>query len=147
VAFNGELYRALGRPVVEVMIMGPLLCIYTTGYVLAVAHGLEVFLWARFGLALLGIVVHVAVAAWVLGIAPRLWQRPLLALALGLAWVALIDASSDVLARGLGAALGAVLPVLLFAAALLWSERALIQGLHQRWRAAAPARPLVGMEV
>ncbi len=147
VAFNGELYRAVGRPVVEVLIMAPLLLICTTAYVLAVAQGLEFFLWTRFALALLGVVVHVAVAAWVLGIALGLWLRPLVALVLGLAWVALIDAGAVVLAQGLGTALAAVLPVLVFAAVLVWSELPLMRGLVQRWRNGAPARPLAGLEV
>lgn len=144
VAFNGELYRAVGRPIVEVMIMGPLLAIYTIAYMFAVAHGLEFFLWVRCALGLLGVVVHVAVAAWVLGLDLRLWLRPLTALALGLVWVVIIDVSAVWLVRGLGTTLAAVLPVLFFSSMLLWSEMPLVRGLVQRWRDAVSTRSLAG---
>lgn len=147
VAFNGELYRAVGRPAGEVLVMGPLLLVYAGVYVATVTQGLDVFLWARLALALFGVLVHVVAAAWLVGIAPRWWLRPLAGLVLGLAWVAVVHAASDTLDRWLGPVAAGVLPVLLFAGLLLWGERQLIARLHQRWRNAPPAAAPAAMEI
>ena len=42
-SFNGELYRAVGQPLAEVIAMGPMLLLYAVVYLLAVRHGLEAF--------------------------------------------------------------------------------------------------------
>jgi O-antigen/teichoic acid export membrane protein len=147
VAFNGELYRAVGRPAGEVLVMGPLLLVYALVYVATVTQGLETFLWARFALSLFSVMVHVLAAAWLVGIAPRWWLRPLAGLVLGLAWVAATQAASPALVAALGPVPAGVLPVLLFAGLLLWSERRLIARLHQRWRNAPPAAAPAAMEI
>lgn len=136
VAFNGELYRAVGRPLAEVLVMGPLLAVYGAVYLLAVVHGLEAFLWCRLGLAGLGIAVHVLAAWWVVQIEPRQWLRPVATLGLGLAVTLSLPGPwwADAL-------------VWLGATALLWwGEWPLIRRVHARWRA-APSGPMLQAEV
>lgn len=77
VAFNGEVYRAIGRPAVEAAVMGPVLLLYAAGYMVAVEKGLETFLWARLALTWLGIAVQVAATVWVLRVRGRDWAAPL----------------------------------------------------------------------
>ncbi len=132
VSFNGELYRAVGRPLAEVAVMGPLLAVYAVVYVLSVAQGLEAFLGARLALALLGVAVHVLVMARVLAVPLAGWARPLAALGAALATAALLPALPAVAQAGL---------VALFTVLLWWSERTLVARLIERWRRAAPVPP------
>jgi O-antigen/teichoic acid export membrane protein len=87
VAFNGEMYRAVGRPQAEAWVMGPMLVVYVAVYVVAVQGGLAAFLWSRVGLAVLGIAVHVLAARLVLRIPLRAWVRPFGSLVLAVAAV------------------------------------------------------------
>lgn len=122
-AFNGELFRAVGRPEAEAWVMGPLLLVYVAVYVLTVQQGLATFLWGRLGLALLGVAVHVLAAWLVTGIPPLAWLRPLAALAACLAgtlWLPPVFA-------------------VVFTLALWWSEGPLLRRVRERWRASAPS--------
>jgi O-antigen/teichoic acid export membrane protein len=61
VGMNGEVYRAMGRPAAEAIVPAASLPIYVGVYLLSIGHGLEVFVWARFGLALGTLSLHLLV--------------------------------------------------------------------------------------
>lgn len=73
VGANGEVYRSIGKPHVESWAMAVLLLIYLAGYLYAVRFGLEFFVEARFVLGLIALMVHIAVARYVLGIMVGSW--------------------------------------------------------------------------
>lgn len=87
VGMNGEAYRAMGHPQVETLAMAGTVLFYLGGYLYAVGFGLEAFLWARFLLMCLGLMIQLIV----LKIFLRIDILPLLArlLALALATLAL----------------------------------------------------------
>jgi PST family polysaccharide transporter len=87
VGMNGEAYRAMGHPQVETLAMAGTVLFYLGGYLYAVGLGLEAFLWARFLLMCLGLMIQLIV----LKIFLRIDILPLLArfLALALATLAL----------------------------------------------------------
>jgi PST family polysaccharide transporter len=142
VTFNGELLRAMGRPRAEVLLLGPLLAVYVLVYLFAVRRGLDAFLLCRLALALMSIAVHVAVCRTVAHLAARRWQRPLGALACGLASAVVVTAAHRYGGAALGLTLGVMATVLL-AAGLLWLERGMIADLWSRWRAGAPPANLM----
>jgi len=72
---NGELYRAIGKPHVETYVMALLLAAYVPTYLVAVRYGLESFLWARVGLSVAALGVHIVVCHRVIGIPPGHWLR------------------------------------------------------------------------
>jgi O-antigen/teichoic acid export membrane protein len=125
VSFNGELYRAVGRPLAEVIAMGPMLILYVIVYLLAVGHGLEVFLWCRLALTVLGVAAQVVVAWRVVQIAPRLWIRPLAAVFGGLVLTAVLP----------GPWWTDLLIALAVSGILCWTEWPLIRQQQCRWRA------------
>lgn len=125
VSFNGELYRAVGRPLAEVIAMGPMLLVYAIVYVLAVRHGLEAFLWWRLALTLLGVAAQVLVAWRVVQIDPRQWLRPLVTVLGGLAFAVLLP----------GPWWADLLIALIASGILCWSEWPLILQQIHRWQA------------
>lgn len=58
VGMNGEVYRAMGRPSYETMVMALTLPLYLGVYAYTVRFGLDAFLWARLGLTLCGVALH-----------------------------------------------------------------------------------------
>lgn len=72
---NGELYRAIGKPHVETLTMALMVIIYIPVYIVSVQGGLEYFLWARLGLAIMAFVLHVLVCWLVVSIPPLRWAR------------------------------------------------------------------------
>jgi PST family polysaccharide transporter len=127
VAFNGELYRAVGRPLAEVVATGPMLLVYAVVYLLAVRHGLETFLWWRLALTLLGVVVQVLVAWRVVQIAPQQWLRPLVTVLGGLTLAVLLPGPWWI----------DLLIALMVSGLLCWSEWPLVQQQRRRWQASA----------
>jgi O-antigen/teichoic acid export membrane protein len=77
VGINAEAYRAIGRPDVTTSIMFVSALLYLPVYLIAAPHGLEVFTYARVGVALLvGIPVHVYAIVRLLGFSPLyLWRQ------------------------------------------------------------------------
>ncbi len=59
VGANGEVFRAVGKPHLESLIMGVPLIAYLVTYLLAIQQGITVFLYARFGLVLLALIPHI----------------------------------------------------------------------------------------
>ncbi len=70
---NGEVYRSIGKPHVESWAMAVMLLVYLAGYLYAVRFGLEYFVEARLVLGLIALMVHIAVARYVLGIMAGTW--------------------------------------------------------------------------
>lgn len=58
VGANPEALRAKGRPDIETKIMGLCFFIYFPIYLFAVRYGLDAFIWARFAVVFLSIIVH-----------------------------------------------------------------------------------------
>jgi PST family polysaccharide transporter len=58
---NGEVYRAMGKPSREAIVSAVSLLVYLVVYLYSVRHGLEAFLWARLGLALWALLLHLMV--------------------------------------------------------------------------------------
>jgi O-antigen/teichoic acid export membrane protein len=65
---NGEAYRALGKPQFESIVMVFALPIYMLTFIVAIKHGLEVFLLSRIVLSVISFVVHLIVASYVFNI-------------------------------------------------------------------------------
>jgi O-antigen/teichoic acid export membrane protein len=61
VGFHGEIYRAMGKPSYETIVMATTLAVYLIAYLYSVRHGLETFVWTRMGLTMGGVVVHMIV--------------------------------------------------------------------------------------
>lgn len=59
VSYNAELYRALGRPDINAIIMIIFIIIYLPVYLLIIPLGFEKFLWARLLLGMITIPIHV----------------------------------------------------------------------------------------
>lgn len=68
VGMNGEVYRAMGKPSAETIVTASTLAIYLATYILSVQYGLETFVWARFGLALAALILHLLVLRAILSI-------------------------------------------------------------------------------
>lgn len=58
VGISGEVFRAVGRPYIETLVMGSTLFIYLGGYLVAVRYGLFIFLEARLILVCVSLVPH-----------------------------------------------------------------------------------------
>ena len=71
VGLNGELYRAMGRPSCETIVMALCMPAYAAAYLFSIGYGLEAFLWTRFGLALGGVLLHLVVIRLILGMPVR----------------------------------------------------------------------------
>jgi O-antigen/teichoic acid export membrane protein len=61
VGMNGEFYRAMGKPSYETFVTGTLLTVYILTYLLVISSGLVTFVWVRFCLALVALVLHLYV--------------------------------------------------------------------------------------
>lgn len=66
VGMNGEVYRAIGKPSVEAIVTASTLVVYLAIYLISIHYGLETFVWARFGLALGALFLHLLVVRAVL---------------------------------------------------------------------------------
>jgi PST family polysaccharide transporter len=73
VGANGEVYRAIGKPYLEAWTSLAMLVVYLGGYLIAVQHGLEVFLVTRLCLALAAIPLHIGLACYFIGTDVRSW--------------------------------------------------------------------------
>jgi PST family polysaccharide transporter len=71
VGMNGEFYRAMGKPSYETIVTATTLLIYLGVYLYSIRYGFDVFLWARLGLALGALVIHLFVMRKVLKV--RVW--------------------------------------------------------------------------
>lgn len=58
VGFHGEIYRAMGKPSYETIVMATTLAVYLVAYLYSVRHGLEALVWTRLGLTMGGVFVH-----------------------------------------------------------------------------------------
>jgi O-antigen/teichoic acid export membrane protein len=67
VGVNGEVYRAVGRPEYETRVMAGTLPLYALAYWVSIQYGLIVFLWTRFSLALVGVLLHLWTARLAIG--------------------------------------------------------------------------------
>lgn len=67
VGLNGELYRAVGKPIYETQIMALNLGIYVLGYYFSIQRGFEAFVWSRLGLSFVSWGAHMWVAHKVIG--------------------------------------------------------------------------------
>lgn len=61
VALNGEVYRSIGRPSYETIPMIVALLFYIAVYFYTIKFGLEMFVWARCGLAIASALLHLAI--------------------------------------------------------------------------------------
>lgn len=61
VGMNGEFYRAMGKPSYETIVPSLLLVVYTISYLLIISSGIVTFVWLRFVLALVSLVLHLLV--------------------------------------------------------------------------------------
>lgn len=77
VGANGEAYRAVGRPDLEVRVMGISILLYVVGYVVAIQYGLLAFVATRAVLVFLGLALHVWVTGRLFGTGPRPWLAAL----------------------------------------------------------------------
>jgi PST family polysaccharide transporter len=68
VASNPEVYRAVGRPDIQTKIGFMTIPLYVVVYFMAAPHGLMAFVYARLGLTIITIPIHVWMAAKVLGL-------------------------------------------------------------------------------
>jgi O-antigen/teichoic acid export membrane protein len=73
VGANGEVYRAIGKPHVDTWANTIMLLIYSTGYLVSVQFGLQIFLEMRLGLGLLAMIAHIGVAKRILGVPIIKW--------------------------------------------------------------------------
>lgn len=132
VGMNGEFFRALGRPWHETLINAIALPLYLAGYVAAIRHGFEPFVWTRLALTALGVAVHLLVLRAVLGL--RL--TPLLRLALGVAGFSgavsfgiLHLLPQTLQPQALRAALAALASTFVIGCALAWMQRGFVREL------------------
>jgi len=70
VGINGELYRALGRPDVNTKLAFITIIYYLPVYLLAAPYGLKVFTFARLGVALVALPIHIYLCVRMLGASP-----------------------------------------------------------------------------
>lgn len=73
VGANGEALRGAGRPHGETLAMAVAIPMYFVAYVVAVRHGLEAFLWTRAGCAVLGALIQITVARYIIGFPASRW--------------------------------------------------------------------------
>lgn len=68
VGMNGEIYRVMGKPSYESVVMGTTILIYLGTYILSIQHGFAVFVWSRLFLAQFGVLLHLFVLRKILSI-------------------------------------------------------------------------------
>lgn len=71
VGINGEVYRAIGKPSHETLVMVAPILIYLSGYLISIQYGLDAFIWTRFSLALGAVFLHLLVLRRLLGVPIR----------------------------------------------------------------------------
>lgn len=59
VGLNGEVYRAIGRPSLETIVMASMLMIYLIVYIISIKLGFEIFIYSRLSLALMALMLHI----------------------------------------------------------------------------------------
>lgn len=74
VGANGEALRGAGRPHGETLAMAVAIPMYFIAYFVAVRHGLEAFLWTRAGCSVLGVLIQVTVAKYIIGFPVSRWM-------------------------------------------------------------------------
>ncbi|NCC30467.1 MAG: lipopolysaccharide biosynthesis protein [Chloroflexia bacterium] len=79
---NGEVYRAIGKPAYETIVMGISLPVYLLAYVLSIHHGFEAFVWTRLALAVVATFFHLALARQILDLPIRSVFRFLIMMAI-----------------------------------------------------------------
>jgi O-antigen/teichoic acid export membrane protein len=60
VGMNGEIYRAMNKPHYETIMAGSTMLVYIIAYIYSIRYGLEIFLWTRLALSILGLLIHLA---------------------------------------------------------------------------------------
>ncbi len=132
VGMNGEFFRALGKPSRETMINALALPLYLAGYLVAIRHGFETFVWTRLALTVCGVAIHLAVLHFVLRLEVGKILGFLLrvaalsgSIALGCLWL-LPDALHSPMARA--AAVG-VASIAVIGGVLLWTQRHFVRDL------------------
>lgn len=132
VGYNGEVYRAIGRPALESIVSATMLGVYVLGLSWAAQFGLLVFLQARLGIAMLSLGLHVVLAARVVKALPAEWLgvvgRPALMAAAGaavVAWALGRWGFGLMVLVGASAAAG-----LVYVLMVAWTEQAYVR----RWR-------------
>lgn len=68
IGMNGEVYRAMGKPSYETLMSAAPMFIYLFGYLISIQYGLEVFIWARLGLVMVAILIHLFFISAILSI-------------------------------------------------------------------------------
>lgn len=68
VGANGEVYRAIGKPFYETIVDSILLVFHVLGYLIAIRHGFETFVWTRLGLSIFALILHIVLARLVIKI-------------------------------------------------------------------------------
>jgi hypothetical protein len=58
VGASGEVFRAIGRPQIETLVMVSMIAVYLLGYIVAIQYGLVVFLIVRFFLVCISLLPH-----------------------------------------------------------------------------------------
>ncbi|MFB1490580.1 MULTISPECIES: lipopolysaccharide biosynthesis protein [unclassified Thiocapsa] len=66
---NGEVYRAIGKPAYETIVMAVSLPIYLIAYLFSIHRGFDAFVWTRFGLAVAATMLHLELARQLVGLA------------------------------------------------------------------------------
>lgn len=66
---NGEVYRAIGKPVYETIVMSVCFPVYLMAYVFSIHRGFDAFVWTRLALAVAAAMLHLAMARRVLDLA------------------------------------------------------------------------------
>ena len=75
VGINPELYRAMGRPDINTKLMFVAILYYLPAYWIAAKFGLEIFVYVRFGVALVTIPIHIYLCRRMLNVSPfYLWH-------------------------------------------------------------------------
>ncbi|MDX2478962.1 MAG: lipopolysaccharide biosynthesis protein [Desulfuromusa sp.] len=120
---NGEAYRALGNPSVETKVMAFSMLFYLVGYLVSIQQSFEVFLWTRFGLAVLSTCIHF----WVMKSVLKMQIKPILANMLTVSLICVIPivvvSQFDFAGLAYGPVLKAFLIVMLIAIALAVYEK------------------------
>jgi len=68
VGMNGEIYRAMGKPSAEAIVSAVSLPIYIGVYLLSINNGLVTFVWARLGLSIGALLLHLLVLRRILSV-------------------------------------------------------------------------------
>jgi PST family polysaccharide transporter len=67
VGYNGEFYRAIGKPSYETIITASLFVVYLISYIISIKLGLKFFVWIRFLLSILALILHLGILKFSIG--------------------------------------------------------------------------------